>query len=342
MGLDAGVATTAVCLVGSAGEILFEGTRETKAVQIRDILRRFGVEAAELVTIEAGVGTHMVRELRSFGFPVQVVELRKSSKLLAIQRQKTDTNDARGLADLGRLGRSVAGGIFLKPMDCQNIRTQINIRKGLIRQRARLEALLQSIIRLHGGNFKIRTGMRSRQLEFDQQAAALQADGLDVTSDILPLLNIADSMRTQVSAMDRRLLELAKSHAVCSNLMTIPGVGPITALSFYSAVGDPWRFSKNRDVGPYLGLTPSLRQSGSSLRIGKVSRFGNKLTRTHLVAAANVLLCRIQSESSLKKWGRKLADKIGLAKARVAVARKLAVLMLTMWKSDSAFDPGRR
>lgn len=339
VGLDAGVETTAVCLVDGSGEILFEGLRETRAVQIRDILRRFGVEAVEIVTVEAGVGTHMVRELRSFGYPVQIVELRRSSKFLAIQRQKSDTNDARGLADLGRLGRSIGGTIYLKPMDCQNIRTQLNIRKGLIRQRARLEALLQSIIRLHGGNFKIRAGLRARVLEIEAQTATLQSDGLDVTVDVRPVLDIVSAMRVQVAAMDKRLLETAKSHPVCSNLMTVPGVGPITALSFYSAVGDPWRFSRNTDVGPYFGLTPKVRQSGSTLRVGRVSRFGNKLTRSHLVAAANVLLCCIKSDCALKIWGRRLADKVGLAKARVALARKLAVLMLTMWKSGSAYDP---
>ena len=141
--------------------------------------------------------------------------------------------------------------------------------------------------------------------------------------------------------MDKRLRAAALAHPVCSNLMTVPGVGPITALSFYSAIGDPSRFQRTRDVGPYFGLTPSIHQSGVLARVGRISRFGSKLTRTHLVSAATVLLCSTKAESGLQTWGLALRKKVGLSKARVAVARKLAVVMLHMWKSGSSFDPAR-
>lgn len=341
VGLDTGVAETAVCLIDEFGEVLFEGKRETNAGQIKDILRPFGVEAVQRITIEAGVGTHMVRELQAQGFPVYVAEVRRASKFLAIRRQKTDSNDARGLAELGRVGRTIGAEVFVKPLDCQNLRSILNVRKNLIQQRMKIDALVQSIVRLHGGKLKTRSGVGKLASGMEDQLEVLQADGLDVDADVRPLISIAENLRSHIAGMDKRLRAAALAHPVCSNLMTVPGVGPITALSFYSAIGDPSRFQRTRDVGPYFGLTPSIHQSGVLARVGRISRFGSKLTRTHLVSAATVLLCSTKAESALQTWGLALRKKVGLSKARVAVARKLAVVMLHMWKSGSSFDPAR-
>lgn len=339
VGLDTGVSETAICLIDEFGEVLFEGKRDTSTDQIKDILRPFGVEAVQRITIEAGVGTHMVRELQEQGFPVYVAEVRKASKFLAIRRQKTDANDARGLAELGRIGRTIGSEVFVKPLDCQNLRSLLNVRKNLLQQRMKLDALVQSIVRLHGGKLKTKTGVGKLASGIEDQLDRLKADGLDVDADVRPLISIAENLRSHIAGMDKRLRATAAANPVCSNLLTVPGVGPITALSFYSAIGDPFRFQRARDVGPYFGLTPSIRQSGVHSRVGGISRFGSKLTRTHLVSAATVLLCSTKSPSALQTWGLELSKKVGLSKARVAVARKLAVVMLQMWKSGSAFDP---
>ncbi len=339
VGLDTGISETAVCLIDEFGEILFEGKRDTNAGQIKDILRPFGVEAVQRITIEAGVGTHMVRELQQQGFPVYVAEVRKAAKFLAIRRQKTDANDARGLAELGRIGRTIGSEVFVKPLDCQNLRSLLNVRKNLVQQRMKIDALVQSIVRLHGGRLKTRTGVGKLASGIEDQLERLKADGLDVDADVRPLISIAEILRSHIAGMDKRLRAMAATHQVCSNLLTVPGVGPITALSFYSAIGDPSRFHRARDVGPYFGLTPSIHQSGVLSRVGRISRFGSKLTRTHLVSAATVLLCSTKSKSALQTWGLELSKKVGLSKARVAVARKMAVVMLRMWKSGSAFDP---
>ena len=192
---------------------------------------------------------------------------------------------------------------------------------------------------MHGGRLKTRSGVGALASDIEDQLERLRADGLDVDNDVRPLVAMSEHLRSHLASMDKRLRTLASSHPVCSKFLTIPGVGPITALSFYSAIGDPWRFARNRNVGPYLGLTPSIHQSGGMSRVGRISRLGNKLTRSHLVAAAMVLLCSTKSESALRTWGLELSKKVGLRKARVAVARKLAVVMLQMWKSGSDFDP---
>ncbi len=339
VGLDAGHVETAVCLIDTEGQIIFQAACETKSGPIRDILRRHGVEAVQCITVEAGNGTQMIRELISYGFPVQVVDVRKSSKFLAIRRQKTDSNDARGLAELGRLARTLGDPVFVKPLEHQNIRTLINIRKTLLKNRARTDSLIQSILRLHGGNMKLLNGMGALTGEVENQVRLMKNSGLEIGVDLKPLVQIAEALRTEITALDRQMRQLASSIPACIQFQTIPGVGPIVALSFYSAIGDPLRFKRNRDVGAYLGLTPTQYQSGVTSRRGRISRHGNKLTRTHLITAATVLLCRIERDSSLRSWGLRLADRVGFLKARVAVARKLAVVMLEMWKSGSSFRP---
>jgi Transposase and inactivated derivatives len=339
VGLDAGHLETAVCLVDAEGHAFFEAMTETRAAPIRDILRRFGVEPVQTVTIEAGVGTQMVRDLRSFGFPVQVVDVRKSSKFLAIRRHKTDANDARGLAELGRVAQSMGPQVFVKPVEHQDIRIMINIRRTLLKQRARTDALLQSIFRLHGANIKLLNGRGSLAAEVASQLRLLRTSGVTIRVDLDPLVSMGEALRSHISNIDREMRTMATSIPACARFQTIPGVGTITALSFYSAVGDPYRFKNNRDVGPYLGLTPNLYQSGVTARRGRISRYGNKLTRSHLITAATVLLRTIKTESSLRTWGLQLATKIGFLKARVAVARKLAVIMMAMWKTSTTFHP---
>ena len=272
-------------------------------------------------------------------FPVQVVDVRKSSKFLAIRRQKTDVHDARGLAELGRLARSLGSQVFVKPMEHQNIRTLINVRRTMLKNRARTDALIQSIFifRLYGGNVKLSNGRGALATEVNDQVRKMRHHGLEIGVNLQPLVEISETLREQISALDRQVRDIAANNPTCRNFQTIPGVGAVIALSFYSAIGDPHRFVRSRNVGAYLGLTPTLYQSGATSRRGRISRHGNKLTRTHLITAATVLLCRIEIESRLRTWGLELAQRVGFLKARVAVARKLAVIMLGMWKSGSPF-----
>lgn len=174
---------------------------------------------------------------------------------------------------------------------------------------------------------KARSGVGALASDIEGQLERLRADGLDVDNHIRPLVVMSEQLRLHLASMDKQLRELASAHPVCSEFPTVPGVGPITSLSFYRAIGDPWRFARNRDVGPYLGLTPSILQSGGTSQVGRISRFGNKLTRSHLVAAGMVLLCSTKAERAFRSWGFELSRKIGLRKARAAVARKLAVVM---------------
>jgi transposase len=138
--------------------------------------------------------------------------------------------------------------------------------------------------------------------------------------------------------MDEEISALVTHNPVCLRFMEIPGIGPLSAISFYSAIEDPWRFSDPSDVGAYLGLTPKVSQSGVSLRHGRISRMGSTLTRAHLVNSASVMFAGRIKDCPLKQWGLAVAARAGTAKARIAVARRLAVIMLAIWKSGRKYD----
>lgn len=338
IGVDLSVERANVCILDKAGTVVAAWDCEADATEICRRLKTFRRTSIKSICIEAGFGTHIVRELRAERYPVQVVEVARAGRFLRINRIKTDASDARGLAELVRVGQIIRLGVHVKSLDAQNIRTLLVLRRGLIRNRLRIEQMIQSIVRSYGGKMRMisLSGSLARQLE--TAYSKLAADGLMSSFEIEPLVQIVEAMRHYQRALDRRASEIARSHPVCRLLMSVPGVGPITALSFFSAIDDPTRFRRASDIGPYLGLIPTLYQSGATLRQGRISKAGSSMTRSHLFSAAVVMLNRTRADFPLRTWGRLLRQRIGARKAHVAVARKLAVLMLAMWKSGRVFD----
>jgi transposase len=172
---------------------------------------------------------------------------------------------------------------------------------------------------------------------FEQQVlAASQGNGL-LDASVRSLLAALKTASEQVAQLDRLVIKQARQNAMCRHLMTIPGVGVLTALAFMTAIEDPARFQKSRNVGAFLGLTPKRYQSGETDWDGRISKCGDALARAYLYEAANALLTNCKKWSALKAWGMQLAKRRGLCKAKVAVARKLAVIMHQMWTTGEAF-----
>lgn len=167
----------------------------------------------------------------------------------------------------------------------------------------------------------------------------MQTEGIDLAGIIGPTAEILVALRRLLERMDRDFVHRANELATCKLFLSIPGVGPICAISFYTAIEDPSRFKRAEDVGPYLGLVPKMSQSGTVLRGGRISRMGSSLTRTHLVTAAVIMMSHAKTDSDLKRWALNLEKRIGRGKARVALARKLATIMIAMWKSGEPFRP---
>jgi transposase len=158
---------------------------------------------------------------------------------------------------------------------------------------------------------------------------------LEPVADALPAPRRA--VLAEVARLDHMLLREARGDAICQRLMTVPGVGPITALAYQSTIEDPMRFDRARDVGAYLGLVPRRHQSGEVDRSGRISKQGDALRRGYLYEAATVLISRLQRPCALQAWARALAERIGVKKARVALARKLAVLLHHLWSHEENF-----
>jgi len=156
-----------------------------------------------------------------------------------------------------------------------------------------------------------------------------------------PLLAILNTMLKEFARLTKQVLDIVRHEQVCRRLMSAPGVGPIMALAFRATIDRPERFASSQAVGPHLGLTPARYQSGETDILGRISRCGDELARTALYEAAHSLLVRSKKWSSLRAWGMNIAKRCGMARARVAVARKLAVILHRMWADATEFRFGK-
>ncbi|MET4331301.1 transposase [Bradyrhizobium sp. i1.15.2] len=238
----------------------------------------------------------------------------------------------RGLAELVRVGwyREVK----VKSEESQKIRAILVARSRLMRRD--IENQIRSLIKECGLLFPGAIGQQFR----NQVSELLGVDHL-LLSVISPLLSIHENVCQQQGKFDNEVRRLAKLDETTRRLMTVPGVGVVTALTFRHTIDDPSRFRSASTVGAYLGLTPRRSQSGETDSNGKISRWGDRLLRTYLFEAATVLLYRTKKWCSLKAWGIKLAKRIGMKKAKVAIARKIAVILHCIWVDGTSFDWGQ-
>lgn len=338
VGLDVGELKTNICVVDSTGERVLECCAGSAAGEIAESLSGLPLADIETVAMESGASVQLPYRLTALGFPVSVLDARKTSKMLSIRRQKTDVNDARGLADIARLGGVESLGIFLRGSQAQQIRTELALRNKMVLLQTAAKNSLRSMLRNYGSGIKrMGTGKQIR-IGAEQEVASLARSGVAaVSATLAPLIDLCDSLSKAIKKMDRALKRTAHANEITRRFMEIPGVGPICALSFYATIDDPSRFRRPADVGAYLGMVPKLKQSGRTLRRSRITRTGDRHTRSLLVISAGVMMSRAAHGCALRDWGKELAKKSGYGRARVAVARKLAVVMLTIWKAGTEF-----
>jgi transposase len=341
VGLDVGADTMSVCVVNDLGVPTCEEVLPTSVSSIDALLRPMRRSNIIAIGLEAGATSiHLARGLTRMRYPVAVFECRQVSAYLAMRGNKTDKNDARCIAEVTRTGRGVVSEVTIKSTECQRIRSMLTLREQFIRMRVAGEAGIGSLFRLHGGKLKRSFTASALRREVQSEVARLKKhEKIDLREDVEPMLALCERMRAQVELMDRKILKMAKDIDPCRRFMEIPGVGPLTALSFYSAIGEPYRFERNADVGAYLGLVPRVRQSGVSIARLRISKMGSTMTRRHLSVAASVHLRANSPDTHLKTWGTELRERRGRGRARAAVARKLAVIMLATWKRGEDYDP---
>lgn len=338
VGLDVGADEMSVCGINEQGAVIFEHSAPTNATDL-DALLRLHKLRIELIGLESGASAILLtRSLRELGYRVALFDTRQASKFLAIRRNKTDKNDARGLAELARLGRGSVSEVRVKSPECQRLRSMLVTRHRLVELRVATEATMRSLFRLNGGRLKSSSSVAAlRRNVANEVTNVRKLTKVDIAPDIDALLGLSEALRTYLEETDEKLRRMAEEHPVCQGFLAIKGVGPLCALSFYSAVEDPARFKRSADIGPYFGMVPLVRQSGQATSRRRITKMGDRMTRSLLVTAA---LHHLRfANSALSAWGASLAQRRGKGRAQVAVARKLAVIMISMWKSNAPYDP---
>lgn len=343
VGLDVSQRTTSICVIDHQGKKHFEGKSNTQPEDIRGwLLNRVEDGKTFRIGLEAGtMSSWLYTGLTRFGFEVVCMETLQAHRFLKTYRNKTDKNDARGLAQLLRMG----GEDFLKVVQirsqaAQETRVLLAMRDHLVTQKLSLENHISGVLKPFG--IIIERGAVNGDTFYKRTLEALtqaERNGVNVRGYVLPSLHLYMEAVARIAPLTEKITEIAKSIEIVRRFMEIPGVGPVTALSFYAAIDNPQRFSKSSDVGAYFGLTPRQFQSGETDYMGSISRRGDPGTRRVLVIAATVLLSASQEWSTLKAWGVRLAKRIGFSKARIAVARKLAMIMHKIWLNNDRFRP---
>jgi transposase len=333
VGLDVSLETTSICVVDQNGAIIWRGKCSTEPETNSQTVRAHA-PAAVRVGLETGqMSNWLTLQLRKLGLPVVCLDARHAKGALSMQLNKTDANDAHGLAQVVRTGwfREVA----IKSMDAQALRMSLMARAQLVSQRQAVANNIRGLLKTFG--FVIARGSNG---PFAVRVREVIADNATLAVIIEPLLLAWQALREQVAALDQQVNLRAKSDAAARRLMTVPGVGVIVVLAYTAVIDDPNRFKRATSVGAYLGLTPRRYQSGEVDKAGSISKCGGGLLRSYLFAAANVLLSRHPRSCKLKTWGLALAKRIGMRRAKVAVARKLAIIMHRVWKDDCDFNWG--
>ena len=330
-GLDVSMEETHLCVIDADGAIRAEGkVASTPDAIARALAATPGLACAVFET--GRMAPMLYHGLRERGVPAICIESRQAHHTLkAIKANKSDRNDARGLAQLARTG-------FFKPthvksLSAHAVRALLAARKKLVGQRVTLENQIRGLAVVFGARLP-----RSLTPAFKAQALELAQGVPGLATAMRGLLDARDAVLTAVAAIDRDVRAMAKTSEACRLLTTVPGVGPITALAFAAAIDNPARFRRSREVGAYLGLTPRRYQSGETDYNGSITKQGDTRLRTLLYEAASVLLTRTKAEFALKDWARGVATRSSARKARVALARRLAVIMHAMLRDRTPFQ----
>jgi transposase len=329
-GLDVSVKETSVCIVDETGKIC----REVKVASYPEDLVRVLQDPAwklERIGLEAGpLSQWLFSGLAESGLPVVCIETRHTRAFLQAQVNKTDRNDARGIAQMMRV--NLFRPVHVKTLMSQKRRALLTARKLLQEKAIAIENDIRGLLR----NFGLKVGQVG-SIKFEVRIRELVAGISDIAEIAEALLVARSKLREQFAKLHKKLLTVVRDDSVCRRLMTVPGVGPVTAMAFRATIDVPARFSSSKAVGAVLGLTPVQHQSGESNRIGKVSLCGDAMMRTLLYEGAQSVLTRSTQWSWLKVWALKIAKHRGMKKAIVALARRLAVVMHRMWVDGTEF-----
>jgi transposase len=332
VGLDVSMKETKLHVLDEAGNRVWRGRCATDPTAIAAAVRRYAPMAARIGLETGPLTTWLWTALTAEGLPMICLDARHAKKALDMKVNKTDANDAEGLAHLVRAGwyREVR----VKGRSAMLAKALLGARSQLLNMSLALENQIRGILKTFG-----RIVPKGAGGLFDKNVRALITDDGEIAAVIMPLLQARQMARSKCAALDRRLIGSVQGNATCRMLMTMPGVGPLTAVAYVAALEKPDNFKRSRAVGAWLGLTPRRFQSGEVDYEGHISRRGDCQLRALLYEAASVLLTRVRRDNVLRRWGLMLWKRLGFKRAATALARRMAVVLHAMWKSGTPFNP---
>jgi transposase len=344
-GIDVSLELSSVCVVDATGRIVREAKGASEPEALIAWFHGLGIELAR-IGLEAGpLSQWLYAAMREAGLAVESLETRHVRDAFKAMPVETDRKDARGIAQLMRLG-------WFRPVHCESVPAQetralLTARKLLQAKHLDVELSLRGVLR----GFGLKVGpttprsfpARIRELVENHPTLSVIAEALLAARDALgeQLRAARDALGEQLRGLEKRLRDQAREDGRARLLMTTPGVGVIVALTFVAAVDDPARFRSSKAVGAHFGLTPRKYQSGETDVTGRISKIGDAGVRTALYGAANIILTRPVKGSALKSWAARLAVRAGMRKAEVALARKLAVVLHRMLADGTPFAAER-
>jgi transposase len=333
-GFDVSLRTVNICIIDEQGEYVTETKLASDVQDIVAYLDELDLDI-ESLALEAGTLTqYLTYGLQSAGFEVICMEARQVKGALSAMRNKTDKHDARGIAQILRSGWY--SQVHVKSIESHHIRMLLSSRRAVLSKCVDLENEVRGLFKIFGIKLPPKLGHGV----FDVTVRDIIEADEALSHALLPLLEARLALYWSFRELDKRTRKMANKDSVCQRLMTVPGVGYITALTFKAGVDDPTRFKHSRTVGAHFGLTPRRCQSGEIDIDGHISRAGDPDMRSALYTAANAMLTRSSRWSSLKAWGMHIAKTRGHRRAVIAVARKLAVVLHRMWIDDTQFRWG--
>ncbi|MEE8469078.1 MAG: IS110 family transposase [Planctomycetota bacterium] len=333
--MDLGSRESAFCVVDPSGERLREGGMKTTQAEMRSF---FKAEPTSRVVIEASSPSRWIAELATASGHEVVVANPREFRLIAESHRKSDRNDARILADFGQFRPHLLHPIKLRGLKCQIARSTLAARTHAVRQRTLLINLIRAQVHNLGESLS-ECSARTFHKTAPERIPAILRPALD------PLIEVLIAVTRAVAKYDREIDRLCEENfPETSMLQQISGVGPNTSLAFVATIEDPARFPKSRDVGAYVGLVSKSRNSGSKEPQLRISKRGDKGLRRLLVNAAAYITGPRGNDSDLQRYGQRLKARGGQAskgKARIAVARKLSVLLHRLWITGEVYEPLR-
>src|SRR3984893_14078242 len=294
VGLDVSLKLTSICVVNQTGSVVREGVVDSDPEAIAAFVRS---NALVRIGLETGpTATWLWTELKRLDLPVICIDARHAKAVLKMQINKSDRNDAAGIARIMQTGWFKE--VHVKDIDSHSVRALLASRALLVKIKRDLENHVRGLLK----NLGLVIG-RAKFNAFAARAEKLIKDRPELVAAIRPLLGARNAVGQQVSELDRKVMKLARHDAQVGRFMTVPGIGPITALAFKATIDDPARFARSRSVGAYIGLTSRRHASGEVDWTGRISKCGDAMLRSYLFEAAGVLLTRVPKWSAVKAWG---------------------------------------